>query len=103
MNRTDAEFRERFEADNAGDDAGGACDYGRIEAIVCKVLSAGGGGYQEASLTAEGIAALAGFPISKKTIRRLELRGLIARVQGFSRPALYSRASVDAWLAGRRR
>jgi hypothetical protein len=98
--RTDAEFRERFEADMLRDDVGGALDYDRIEAIVHKAL-AGHDGHQEGSFTAQEIAKAAGHPISKKTVRRLELRGLLVRVQGFARPALYTRQSVEAWLAGR--
>jgi len=49
--RTDAEFRERFEADMLRDDVGGALDYDRIEAIVHKAL-AGHDGHQEGSFTA---------------------------------------------------
>jgi hypothetical protein len=48
--------------------------------------------------TADEVAALAG--ICKKSVRRLELRGYLVRVRGFSRPALYSRVSVDRWLSG---
>jgi len=47
---------------------------------------------------AEVAAALGG--VSKKTVRRLELRGVLVRINGSKRPACFTAASVAALLDG---